>query len=374
MNLRALVVDDEPGMRLGTSRVLRRMRIAVPEIDAEVGFEADEAESGAAAGERLAAGTYDLVLLDYKLPDTTGLELLASVRERCPDAPVIMITAFASLDVAVSATKNGAFDFLAKPFTPDELRATVDKAVRQLLVQRQARRLAEEKRRVRFEFLRVLAHELKAPLGAVESFLHIMRDSVAGDDIANYDGPIRRSLVRIEGMRKMIGDLLDLTRIESGELRREIGDVDLVAAARACIETFQPEAEGRGIGIGLDAPAALAMRADRSEIDIILNNHVSNAVKYNRDGGRVTVALERRDGGAVLRVADTGIGMTPAEQARLFEEFFRVRNEKTSHVAGSGLGLSTVRKLVLLYGGTIEVDSRPDQGTTFTVTLRPAAA
>lgn len=370
--LRTLVVDDEPGLCAGVARVLRRVTIETSEGGEPLTFETDTAATAAEARRAWTAWNYDLFLLDYKLPDGSGLDLLRELRARDPDALAIVITAFASLDVAVTATKNGAFDFLSKPFTPEELESVVRKAVRQLLLQRRARALEEERRRARFEFLSVLAHELKAPLAAVESYLRILKDGVLGDRIENYSQQIERALLRIEGMRKMIYDLLDLTRIESGEKRRELTTVNLVEIARSAIELFAAEAAARRVTVALNAPTPVELRADRGEMEIIFNNLVSNGIKYNREGGRVEVAVAREGDFAVIRVSDTGIGMTEAECARLFQEFVRIKNEKTVAIPGSGLGLSTVRKLARLYSGDATVRSRPNQGSVFTVTLRSA--
>ena len=139
---------------------------------------------------------------------------------------------------------------------------------------------------------------------------------------------------------------------------------------------FSAEAADRGITITLRAPDPVEMVADPGELDIILNNLVSNAVKYNKDGGSVTVTLERKpaDGAKMgpvkLQVSDTGIGLTPEESAKLFHEFTRIKNEDTYKILGSGLGLSTVRKLAQLYGGQATVKSEKGTGSTFTVTLR----
>jgi signal transduction histidine kinase len=178
-----------------------------------------------------------------------------------------------------------------------------------------------------------------------------------------------RSLVRIEGMRKLIFDLLDLTRIESGQKQRHFAEVEVCEVARAAIETAAPEAADRDITIALHADGPISMTADRGELDIILNNLVSNAVKYNRDGGRVDVTVERDDATLTLRVADTGIGMTDEEASRIFDDFARVQNARTKDILGSGLGLSTVKKLAALYDGEVRVDSEPDVGSTFTVVL-----
>jgi two-component system, sensor histidine kinase and response regulator len=378
--LRILVVDDEPGMRMGAVRALRDLSASIPEVHRDVHFEIDEADSGERALEMMAAACPDILLLDHKLPGMSGLDVLQAVAERKLDTLTVMITAYASLDVAISATKRGAYDFLPKPFTPDELSGTVRKAARYVVLQRQARKLAEEKRRVRFQFIRVLAHELKAPLAAMEGYLRIVKDQALGADPAAYDGMLDRCLVRSEQMRKLILDLLDLTHIESGEKKRELARVDVVEAAKAALDAAAPAAAERGITLELhvgekgDSPlngdkGTVPFFADRGEIDMLFGNLVSNAVKYNRDGGRVDVTVTRHAGSVRIAVADTGIGLKPEDASRLFEEFARIKNEKTRHILGSGLGLSIVRKLAMLYDGDATVTSEENAGSTFTVVL-----
>jgi two-component system sensor histidine kinase/response regulator len=368
--LRVLVIDDEAGMRVGASRVLDGFQVAVPDTDENVRMEVVLAESGEEGLEKMETSKFDIILLDHKLPGMSGLDVLERLNQRRDDALVIMITAYASLDVAVSATKRGAFDFLAKPFTPEELRDAVRKAARHHILRWQARKLAQEKRQVRFQFLSVLVHELKAPLVAVEGYLRLLQE---GADPETAARAVDRSLVRLDGMRKLIVDLLDLTRIESGQKAREFSAVDVVEVARAAIETALPAAQERTIAVELHAPDPVVMQADRGEIEIMLNNLVSNAVKYNRDGGRVDVTVSDGPAGVTMVVKDTGIGMTKEETAKLFGEFVRIKNAKTRNILGSGLGLSILRKLATLYGGDVTVASQPDVGTTFTVHL-PAAA
>jgi len=368
--LRVLVVDDEAGMRHAVVRALRPFQVRLPEVEGEIGFEVEQASSGEEALALLEVRQFDLMLLDHKMDGMSGVEVLDELRRRERDILTIMITAFATLETAVRATKSGAFDFLAKPFTPEELRETVRKAAGHLLMQRQARKLAAEKRRVRFEFISVLGHELKAPLAAIEGYLHIMRDQALGSDLSAYKDVVERCLVRSEGMRKLILDLLDMTRIESGEKRRELARVDVRAIARAAVETVKPAADQRRISVTLAEDGPVEMIADRTEIEIIFNNLLSNAVKYNRDGGRVEVSIRADEQRVTISVADTGVGMTPEEASRLFNDFVRIRNEKTRDILGSGLGLSLVKKLALMYGGEVGVTSQPDVGSTFTVTLQ----
>ena len=312
----------------------------------------------------------DIMLLDHKLPGIQGLDVLSQITEDGRDILTVMVTAYASIETAVSATKRGAYDFLAKPFTPQELKSTVEKAGRHAVLQRHARRLAQEKKQMRFQLISVVAHELKAPLAAIEGFLNLLKDPAMAQDQDTYLHVLDRSMIRLDGMRKLITDLLDLTRIESGQKKRDLVVTDICAIARSCMETAAATAEPRGIELHMEAPETLSMVADPGELQIIFNNLLSNAVKYNRDNGKVFARIDETDEQVTIEIRDTGIGMSEAETARLFGEFVRIKNAKTRNIPGSGLGLSILKKLAGLYGGTVAVHSVPDEGTTFTVVLK----
>ncbi|MCU0664484.1 MAG: ATP-binding protein [Myxococcota bacterium] len=368
-SLRILVTDDEAGMREGTARALSRFTTRFEELDAAVTYTVETASSGEEALEIIERQQPDILLLDYKLPGISGLDVLAQTQGKVKEMITVMITAYASLETAITATKQGAFDFLAKPFTPQEVRAAVRKATNQLLLLREAHRLAQEKRRIRFEFISVLAHELKAPLNAVESYLNIMHSGLASADPKTFEHSVTRSLVRIQGMRKLIFDLIDMTRIESGTKARNLADCDLLEVARSAVETQEPLAADRNIKLVLDAQAPVVALVDRAEMEIVMANLVSNAVKYNRDGGTVTVRLRQTKSATRIEVEDTGIGMSEKEVAKLFGDFVRIKNEKTRHIEGSGLGLSTLKKIAGLYKGEVSVRTQPDLGSTFTFVI-----
>ena len=362
------------GMRLGVMRVLRNFKMRMPDVNGEVAFTVEQAETGEEALEIIRREPPDILLLDHKMPGISGLDVLDRLSEMRLDMLTVMITAYASIETAVVATKRGAYDFLAKPFTPEELKSTIQKTAARLILAKQARKLTDEKRQVRFEFIRVLGHELKAPLNAVAGYLNLIKGRTLGDNLAEYDEMIDRSMIRIEGMNKLIHDLLDLTRIESGRKNRNPAAIDLLASAQAAIDAVRPEALTRNISIDLHADGPLQIVADAGELEMIFNNLLSNAVKYNRDGGAVTVTLVRRDEQVVITVADTGVGMTKESIDRIFDEFVRIRTKDTAHVEGTGLGLSIVKKLVQLYGGEINVESQPDKGTSITVVLNSASS
>ena len=181
-------------MREGVIRALRKFTVSLPYAEDDYGFDLSEAGTGEEALEIIDRTPPDILLLDYKLPGIKGLDVLDHIAQRQLDILTVMITAYASLETAVSATRYGAYDFLAKPFTPEELRTAVQKATKHLVLSRQARKLSEEKRRVRFEFISVLAHELKSPLAAVEGYLRIIESKAAGDNVAAYDRMVSRSI------------------------------------------------------------------------------------------------------------------------------------------------------------------------------------
>lgn len=369
MQLKVLIVDDELGMQLGVKKALTKYIPHLTDFDDEICFDLHILGTGLETIEYLKSNQVDILILDHKLPDITGLEVLESIDVK--STLTIMITAFSSLEVAISATKNGAFDFLAKPFALSDIRSCVFKAAKHIYIDRKAKKAEEEKRQLRFEFISVLAHELKAPLSAIEGYLHIMEQKVAGDSIDKYTNTIGRSLGRISDMRKMICDLLDLTKIESGNRKRSMKQIDLSNIVKWSIGNVDIDAKKRNININYyfhDEP--LLIEADSDEMKVVFNNLLTNAVKYNRVDGKVDITISRKDSSFyIIECKDTGIGMTKEEQKKLFSEFSRIKNNKTKDIPGSGLGLSILQKVITLYKGQIEVDSEADKGTTFRIIL-----
>lgn len=368
--LKVLVVDDEPGIRSGISRIMRNFRVSFPFMEEDFDFELVEADSGEKAIDIIEHQSIDIILLDNKLPGMDGIEVLEYIRKKQYDTFVMMITSYASLELAIKATTNGAYNFVPKPFTPEELRSAIENITKHLFLRRMTRSMNKEGKQVRFQFLSVLSHELKSPINAIEGYLKIMKERQVGESLADYDTMIDRSLERIKGMRTLIMDMMDLTRLESTGKARDIRKVDLSQVARIAMDTMEPMAIQKNVRMYLDSPENLLLQSDSDEIEIIMNNLVSNAVKYNRDGGEVHVNIRQSNNRIIIKVEDTGIGMNEEEVSRLFQEFMRIKNEKTRNITGSGLGLSIVKKLVEdTYHGTITVKSTPDVGTVFEVDL-----
>jgi two-component system sensor histidine kinase/response regulator len=367
--LKVLVIDDEPGIRSGVSRILNNFHVTYPFMDEDYTFEVTEAGTGEDGIAILEHEMHDILLLDNKLPGIQGVDVLEYIRKRNYDIVVAMITSYASLDIAIRATRDGAIDFIPKPFTPQELKSSIENITKQQYLKRITHKMKQEGKKIRYQFLSVLSHELKAPLNALEGYLRMMQEKQAGDRIEDYATPIERSLQRIQGMRSLIMDLLDFTKIRLDRKEEKIQEVNMAEVASDSIVTVQPYAIQMDVTINLDVRSDVSIMADPDDMEIVFNNLISNAVKYNKVGGKAEITIDSSDIEAILIFSDTGIGITMNDTENLFTEFVRIKNEKTRNISGSGLGLSIVKKVVELYHGTINVESTPDVGTVFTIRL-----
>jgi signal transduction histidine kinase len=370
--LKILVVDDEPGIRSGVARIMRKFKVDYPFMDEHVDFTILEAESGEAGIDIIESEMPDIILLDNKLPGIQGIEVLEYVKKRNYDITVVMITSYASLDLAVKATKDGAHDFIPKPFTPQELRSSIENITKRIFLKRMTKQMGDQGKQIRFQFLSVLSHELKAPINAIEGYLEMIKQRQMGQSIEDYDTVVERSLERVKGMRSLILDMLDLTKIETENKIRTMELCNMESIARNAIDTMKPLAIQMDITIDLQAENDISILADCSEMEIIFNNLISNAVKYNLQQGNVKCLLKKEDDNAVIIVKDTGIGMEKEDVEKIFDDFVRIKNPATKKISGSGLGLSIVKKIIDQYNGQISVDSEPGAGSEFTVKIPSA--
>ncbi|HPW42751.1 MAG TPA: hybrid sensor histidine kinase/response regulator [Bacteroidales bacterium] len=367
--LKILVVDDEPGIRSGVERILRNFKVDYPFMDDFYDFLIINAETGEEAIALINSEMPDIALLDNKLPGIQGVEVLEYIRKHNYDITVAMITSHASLDLALKVTRDGAFDFIPKPFTPQELKSSLENITKQIFLKRMARGMKHEGKQVRFQFLSVLSHELKAPLTAVEGYLTMIKERQLGNTLEDYDEAIERSLKRLQGMRNLILNLLDLTKIESGKPSQKIQNTNLVEIIKTSIDTMMPFAIQKDVKITLQAPEKVVKYLDPEEMEIIFNNLISNAIKYNKTGGTIEINLTEESGKTIIKVKDSGIGINEENLRELFKDFMRIKSDQTRNISGSGLGLSIVKKIVDLNNGEISVESKLNEGSTFKVVL-----
>ncbi len=224
----------------------------------------------------------------------------------------------------------------------------------------------EKAEQMRREFTSNVSHELKTPLHSISGYAELLQnDMVKQGDIVPFAGKIYREAQR---MTSLVEDILSLSHLDEGAEDMEWIEVDLYELAAKAIAGLEAEAKAAEVKMSLHGEYC-SLHGVPQLLHSIIYNLCDNAIKYNKNGGEVTVSVEKQDAGAVLTVSDTGIGIPAQEQARIFERFYRVDKSRSKEVGGTGLGLSIVKHAVLIHHGTIEVDSAVDEGTTITVRL-----
>jgi two-component system, OmpR family, phosphate regulon sensor histidine kinase PhoR len=224
--------------------------------------------------------------------------------------------------------------------------------------------------RLKSEFVQTVSHEIRGPMAAVMMQLKVVLDGLAGDVTDKQREILERAHAKIANQVQMASELLDLARIESGLIVQEKEEVELVQLIREQVDFFQPRAAAAKVELALGAlPPAARLMANRRNMEEVLSNLIVNAIKYSPDGGRATISAQADGEYLVIRVSDTGIGIADEDMPRLFTRFYRVRNEKTRFIQGTGLGLALVKSIIESHQGRIEVTSRSGAGTTFTLFL-----
>jgi len=482
---RILVVDDELGMREGCRRIL----------EAE-GYEVETAEDGVAGLELFKrCSDFAVALVDLKMPRMGGMELIERMCELDDNVIALVITAYATIDTAVAATKHGAYGYLPKPFTPDELILPVKNGLEKRALSIEAKRLREERERrlleVAFErskcstiincmtdgvlvvnrdrqivlrnaaavrmipscaamalpchldslrsgdlrllveetfssignpvisskeisleqgtymvnaspvlepggetlgavavlrditalkkleaaksmFVSMVAHEVKSPLAAIEGYLNVILGGAAGKDPERDRRMLKRCLVRSNTLRTMVSELINLTAIETGNFTLKRSQIEIARVVAEAADSCKEKAEEKCIQLSVSCAAdvdSCPVLADRDAMFGVFRNLVDNAIKYTPRHGHVGVHVELNGVYVKVTVSDNGIGMSSVEKDKIFEEFFRAKNEYTAHVPGTGLGLTIVKRLVEMHQGKVSVQSTPGEGSEFVVNL-----
>jgi hypothetical protein len=377
-----LVVDDNPDDR---ALVTRALRAEFPRARCiEIG--APEALDRA-----LSDGGFDAVVTDYQLLWATGLDVLRSVRSRFPEVPVVMFTNTGSEEVCAAAMREGAQDYIIKKahhyvLLPAAVRSGLvvveaRRALRRheqalkaaLAAETAARTDAERADRLKDEFLSTLSHELRTPLNAILGWTHVLLRTPDKVDAVLKGAQVIERNVKVQV--RIIEDLLDVSKIVSGNLRLDAQPVELIPMIEAAIESVQPAADIRGVRLAraLDVETA-AVLGDATRLQQVVWNLLTNAIKFTPQGGRVDVRLSRVPAGVEITVADTGEGIDPGFLPHVFDRLRQGDGSTTRRHSGLGLGLSIVKHLVELHGGQVTAESAGrGQGATFRVTLPVAA-
>ncbi len=480
-------MDDEESIRVGAERILARMDFNV--------FLASRGDEGLEILDREKPA---IVLLDMKMSGMGGMEVLAKIREKDPSVLVIVITGFATIEAAIEAMKNGAYDFIPKPFEPDQLRIVVNRACETLRLRREREALEKERRRtladldteksrtytilnslpngvvvtntdgqvvllnpafrslfdldpcmnagqpiesyvsdegfctlvknissgkfvdfediptyefnpsnekyllakgqrvlgerreclgavvtliditsmhmmdqMKNEFVAKVTHELRSPLSTIHAQLaSVIKEMMDGDMVKDHK-ILSRAKEKTQGLISLIGDLLDLSRIEAGTASLTARVVHLDTMLEDIVEFLNAQAKAKEQSLKLILPSKPlpTITTDQMVLESIFGNLITNAIKYTPEKGKILVRADVAGKQIRVSVADNGYGIDAKYLKKIFERFYRVKNENTRYIIGTGLGLPIVNGLVSSLGGSITVESTPHEGSTFTVFL-----
>ena len=354
---KVLVVDDEEWMRDACGQILE------PE-----GFDvvtADDGETGLELARRLSP---DLILIDLKMPGMDGIAYLESVKAFDPQVCAIVITGYATLEVAVEVMKAGAYDFLAKPFKPAELRAVVRRGIEHRVAAVQASTLLRGEAPAAELHLAMLAHHFKSPLAVLRQCVGVVLQGYAGEISPRARGMIEIAAERADQMIRFVNDWLTLSRLEQGKGVQEAKGVDLIELVEVALERVRQDPRTRKLTLrSVVGARPAALRGDPVALDELLATLVDNAVRYTPAGGTVTVEVDATADGAAVTVRDTGPGISPEDVEHIFEPFYRGGTQKS--IPGTGLGLPIAKRIAEAHGGAIEVQTAPGEGCAFRVLL-----
>lgn len=352
------------------------------------------------------AWPYDVLLLDFRLNPDSGLDILKLLREdRGLDLPVVVVTGQGSEDVAAEALRLGATDYIVKHSNYlFGLPMALENAFHRVVIERErallrqsedslqrlnaeleervlertaellhARDQAQQANRAKTGFLSNMSHELRTPMNAVLGFAHLLV-SDPRDPLSERQRSYAQNIARAgDHLMALINELLDLARIEAGKLQVDLQAVDLLPVLADCRQLVATDATEQGVNlVDLALPDGMSgrwlVRADPKRVTQVVVNLLSNAIKYNRRGGSVTLRLEDLGAQVRLVVQDTGRGISPEQQARLFQPFERAGAEQTG-IPGSGIGLALSRRIAEMMGGELGLDSALGQGSQFWLIL-----
>lgn len=354
-----LVIDDEESMRTACRLILEKE-----------GFDTDTAENGIIGLEKVEKNRPDIVIVDLKMPRLSGQEVLDRLRMIDPDIIPIVITGYATVESAVEAMKKGAYDFLPKPFTPEELRIIIHRGLERKKLIQETQRLQREKKLMEENFITMVSHQLRSPLVAIVQYFEIILAGMVGEVEEKQKEMIVKAKERAQGLLELINDWLSIARMDSGQIVDKLKPIPLGELLSKIVEFVQPTTEENNISLKLDSTVGSdVVLGNEESLEQVFSNLINNAIKYNKPNGKVRLSIKENTDFIQVVIEDTGVGIAPEHLPRIFDQFYQIDRSKRKGDKGSGLGLTIAKKIVEAHEGSIEVTSEPGKGSVFTVYL-----
>jgi two-component system sensor histidine kinase/response regulator len=353
-----LIIDDEEIVLDSCTHIL-----------AKGGYQIVTARNGTIGLEMLEQEKPDLVFVDLKMPGISGMEVLEKIQEYDSTIVPIVITGFATVSSAVEAMKKGAYDFLPKPFTPDEMRIIARRAIDKRKLVLETITLRREKEMLREQFAAIVSHELKSPLGAVQQSMFGLVSDLEDKLSDEQKSKIERLQSRIADLIKLVNTWLRAISVDISTIRDNFGLTSIADVISKAVENVQQHAVRKDIGIETSLEEPL-QPINGNEVTLVeaLVNIIGNAIKYTPMGGHISVSARGEENFLRIEVKDNGIGIAAEDIPHIFDDFY-VGKTKPEDERRSGVGLAITKRIIEAHDGFITVDSELGKGSTFVIHL-----
>ena len=353
-----LIIDDEEIVLDSCTQIL-----------AGGNFDIRTAENGTLGVTLIEEFCPDLVFVDLKMPGISGFEVIEKIQEIDPTIVTIVITGFATISSAVEAMQKGAFDFLPKPFTPDELRLITQRGLEKRNLVLETIALRREKEMLREHFAAIVSHELKSPLAAVQQYLYGLSGELSSQITEDQLRRFERIQTRIDDLMKLIHTWLRAISVDIESIKENFKPTSIPIVITKAVESIEPHSLRKDISIQTSIEDDLSyVDGDEGTLVEAVVNIVGNAVKYSPTGSHIDITANSRENQVIIRIQDNGIGISKEDLPFIFEDFYTTRSNKDVE-KGSGVGLALTRRILEAHEGTISVESELGKGSTFELCL-----
>ncbi len=353
-----LIIDDEEVVLDSCTRILKNSAYKIA-----------TASNGQSGLDLVKEFQPDLIYVDLKMPGISGIEVIEKIRDIDPTIVVIVITGFATVSSAVEAMKNGAYDFLPKPFTPDEFRLITQRGLDKRGLILETIQLRTEKEMLREQFAAIVSHELKAPLGAVQQNLFVLISEMTNQLTEDQKARFGKMQTSITDLINLILTWLRVLSVDVMKIRENFKPTSIPTVVSKATESVLPTAARKDVEIVSSVKEPLPfVNGDEGTLVETIVNILGNAIKYSRTGSKIIVKTEAIEKNVVISITDTGIGISKEDLPYIFNDFYTGKDGQKIEKS-TGLGLAISRRIIDAHYGSISVESELGKGSAFTICL-----